>query len=249
MDVFTHQAPTEHHLGPSPCPEGPEHSDRRVQYTEAGQTGSGSGKGAASLRTAASQLPGTALGLPGADGRLWGRGLLPISGEAAEQTPAGRPVPVRVSRRLSAPDPPPHHTRAGSAPSRTLGPLEGLPSLTREVRSICLSRWSAGGTAEGKRCQVQDPRGTPQPLPGRQAPGPGRRLPTGRWALEKQPPRPFADTPAHAGCAPSPSTRNLTWGELPRPLTLASDTFLGVPGGLCTPLDRRWCPLPAHGAP
>lgn len=176
-------------------------------------------------------------------------GLLPVSGEAAEQTPAGRPVPVRVSRRLSAPDPPPHHTRAGSAPSRTLGPLEGLPSLTREVRSICLSRWSAGGTAEGKRCQVQDPRGTPQPLPGRQAPGPGRRLPTGRWALEKQPPRPFADTPAHAGCAPSPSSRNLTWGELPRPLTLASDTFLGVPGGLCTPLDGRWCPLPAHGAP
>lgn len=176
-------------------------------------------------------------------------GLLPVSGEAAEQTPAGRPIPARVSRRLSAPDPAPHHTRAGSAPSRTLGPLEGLPSLTREVRSICLSRWSAGGTAEGKRCQVQDPRGTPQPLPGRQAPGPGRRLPTGRWALEKQPPRPFADTPAHAGCAPSPSSRNLTWGELPRPLTLASDTFLGVPGGLCTPLDRRWCPLPAHGAP
>lgn len=176
-------------------------------------------------------------------------GLLPVSGEAAEQTPAGRPVPARVSRHLSAPDPPPHHTRAGSAPSHTLGPLEGLPSLTREVRSICLSRWSAVALLRGSgaKCRTRGERHSPF-LAARKA----------AWSA------PHGALGAGEAASPAlcrhPSTRRLCpvtffqeshLGRAPQAphASLASDTFLGVPGGLCTPLDRRWCPFPAHGAP
>lgn len=95
---------------------------------------------------------------------------------------------------------------------------------------------------------MQDPWGTPQPLPGCQAPGPGGRLPVEPWALEKRPPRPFADGLAHAGSARHllPGISPGAWGELRQAphTSLASDTFLGVPGGLCTPLDRGVVPPP-----
>lgn len=65
-------------------PEGPEHSDCGVQYTEAGQTWSGPGTGrwwpqAGSIPARPPlSLPGLPLGLPGANGRLWGQGPPPL---------------------------------------------------------------------------------------------------------------------------------------------------------------------------
>lgn len=150
-------------------------------------------------------------------------GLLPLPREAAEQTPAGRPVPARVSRRLSAPDPPPHHTRAGSAPSRTLGPLEGLPSLTREVRSICLSRWSAGETAllrgSGAKCRTRGERHSPFLAARRRARGVGSPRGPGRWRSSLPGP---LQTPQHTPVVPRHLLPGISPGESsPGPSRLA----------------------------
>ena len=229
-------------------PEGPEHSDCGVQYTEAGQTGSGPGIGRWRPQ-AGSILAWLPLSLPGPRTGL-ARGQWEAVGTGASSPSLGK----LQGRRL--PEGPPQGGSPGAhlpltpllvTPGRTLGPLEGLPSLTHEVRSISLSRWSAGEMAllggRAAKCRTRGERHSPFLAARHRA---GGSAPCGALGAGEAASSALADGLAQARSALSPSSRNVTWGECPQAphASLASDTFLGVPGGLCTTLDRRVVPLP-----
>ena len=110
--------------------------------------------------TAASQPPRTAAGLA--------RGQWEAVGTGASSPSLGK----LQGRRL--PEGPSQGGSPGTrlpltpllvTPGRMLGPLEGLPSLTHEIRSISLSRWSAGETAllggSGAKCRTRGERHSP----------------------------------------------------------------------------------------
>lgn len=234
-------------------PEGPEHSDCGVQYTEAGQTGSG--PGIVRWRPQAGSIPARPpLSLPGPCTGL-ARGQWEAVGTGASSPSLGKLQGRRLPEGPSQGGSPGAHlplTPLLVTPGRTLGPLEGLPSLTHEVRSISLSRWSAGETALlGEGLPSAGPVGNataPSWPPGT---GPGGRLPVEPWALKKRPPRPL-QTAWHRPVVPCHLLPGISPGEssprppTPRLLLTPSWESLVV---FVHPWTGRWRPLPEHAAP
>lgn len=245
MDVFTHQAPTEQRLGPSPCPEGPEHSDHGVQYTEAGQTGPGPGRERPRARLPLS-LPDRA----GANGRPRGTGAGPGRGGAPpclwgscradtcwEAHPREHlPVPACPLTTLLI--------TAGLAQSRAVGwaPSRGChPSSVRSERSLQLARqhcWGEGVPRAGPMGNAIPPSWLPGVGPGLgspRSPGLWRSRPPGplqmAWPRRLCPITFFQES--HPGTAP------------PGPSGLARFSCLpGSPRWSLRTLDRRVVPPP-----